>query len=141
MILPIVSSISRELFLSVPAELKEGALALGLTRWEMVRGVVLPYARGGVAAAMILGLGRAVGEAIAVTQVVGGGTTISWNLFNTGDTLGSKIAEEYIGASSGLELSSLLYLALILLVFSLVVNVIAQLIVRRVAQHQGQVAR
>jgi phosphate transport system permease protein len=141
MILPIVSSVSRELFLSVPAELKEGALALGLTRWEMVRGVVLPYARGGVAAAMILGLGRAVGEAIAVTQVVGGGTTISWNLFNTGDTLGSKIAEEYIGASSGLELSSLLYLALILLVFSLVVNVIAQLIVRRVAQHQGQVAR
>jgi phosphate transport system permease protein len=143
MILPIVSSISRELFLGVPAEMKEAALALGATRWEMVRGVVLPYARGGVAAAMILGLGRAVGEAIAVTQVVGGlsGTGISWNLFNPGDTLGSKIAEEYQGASSGLELSSLLYLALILLVLSLVVNLFAQVIVRRVARRQGALAR
>ena len=143
MILPIVSSISRELFLSVPAELKEGALALGATRWEMVRGVVLPYARGGVAAAMILGLGRAIGEAIAVTQVVGyiSGSGISWNLFNPGDTLGSKIAEEYQGSQTGLELSSLLYLALILLVLSLVVNVLAQVIVRRVARKQGAIAR
>ena len=71
MILPIISSISRELFLGVPSELKEGALGLGTTRWEMVRGVVFPYARGGVAAAMILGLGRALGEAIAVAQVIG----------------------------------------------------------------------
>jgi phosphate transport system permease protein len=76
MILPIVSSISRELFLGVPHELKEGALALGTTRWEMVRGVVFPYARGGIAAALILGLGRAMGEAIAVTQVIGGGVFI-----------------------------------------------------------------
>jgi phosphate transport system permease protein len=137
MILPIVSSISRELFLSVPAELKEGALALGVTRWEMVRGVVIPYARGGVAAAMILGLGRAVGEAIAVTQVIGGLTGISWNVFNPGDTLASKIAANYQGASSGLETSSLIYLALILLVFSLVMNSVAQVIVRRVARRQG----
>ena len=81
MILPIVSSISRELFLGVPRELKEGALALGTTRWEMVRGVVFPYARGGIAAAMILGLGRAVGEAIAVTQVIGSTVSVSANLF------------------------------------------------------------
>jgi phosphate transport system permease protein len=141
MILPIVSSISRELFLSVPAELKEGALALGATRWEMVRGVVFPYARGGVAAAMILGLGRAVGEAIAVTQVIGGFTGISWNLFNPGDTVASKIAANYQGASSGLETSSLLYLGLILLVFSLVMNFLAQVIVRRVARRQGLAAR
>src|SRR4029077_7977331 len=71
MILPIISSISRELFLGVPSELKEAALGLGTTRWEMVRGVILPYSRGGVAAAMILGLGRAIGEAIAVAQVIG----------------------------------------------------------------------
>lgn len=137
MILPIVSSISRELFLGVPPELKEGALALGTTRWEMVRGVMFPYARGGIAAALILGLGRAVGEAIAVTQVIGGGVFIHWNLFDGGDTLASKIAAEYQGATSNLQISSLVYLALILLVFSLLVNLFAQWIVRRVARKQG----
>ena len=137
MILPIVSSISRELFLGVPAELKEGALALGTTRWEMVRGVVFPYARGGIAAALILGLGRAMGEAIAVTQVIGGGTTISWNLFNQGDTLASKIAAEYQGATSNLDVASLIYLGLILLVLSLGANITAQWIVRGVARRHG----
>jgi phosphate transport system permease protein len=137
MILPIVSSISRELFLGVPNDLKEGALALGATRWEMVRGVMFPYARGGIAAALILGLGRAVGEAIAVTQVIGGGVFIHWNFFDGGDTLASKIAAEYQGATSNLQQSSLIYLALILLVFSLLVNLFAQWIVRRVARRQG----
>jgi phosphate transport system permease protein len=137
MILPIVSSISRELFLGVPRELKEGALALGTTRWEMVRGVVLPYARGGVAAALILGLGRAVGEAIAVTQVIGGGVSIQWNLFANGDTLASKIAASYQGATTRLQTASLVYLALILLVFSLLANFGAQRVVRRVARRQG----
>jgi phosphate transport system permease protein len=137
MILPIVSSISRELFLGVPSELKEGALALGTTRWEMVRGVVFPYARGGIAAALILGLGRAVGEAIAVTQVIGGFVGTPVNLFSPGDTLASRIAAEYQGAASNLQVSSLVYLALILLVFSLVVNLLAQWIVRRVARRQG----
>jgi phosphate transport system permease protein len=137
MILPIVSSISRELFLGVPRDLKEGALALGTTRWEMVRGVIFPYARGGIAAALILGLGRAIGEAIAVTQVIGGGVFIHWNLFDTGDTLASKIAASYQGAQSNIQISSLIYLGLILLVFSLVMNVSAQVIVRRVARRQG----
>ena len=137
MILPIVSSISRELFLGVPPELKEGALALGTTRWEMVRGVMFPYARGGIAAALILGLGRAMGEAIAVTQVIGGGTVISWNLFNQGDTLASKIAAEYQGATSNLEVASLIYLGLILLVLSLAANLVAQTIVRRSARKHG----
>ena len=137
MILPIVSSISRELFLGVPPELKEGALALGTTRWEMVRGVVLPYSRGGVAAALILGLGRAMGEAIAVTQVIGGGVFIHWNLFSTGDTLGSKIASSYQGASTQLQAASLIYLGLVLLVLSLAANIAAQVIVRRVARRHG----
>lgn len=140
MILPIISSISRELFLSVPQELKEGAIGLGTTRWEMVRGVVIPYTRGGVAAAMILGLGRALGEAIAVAQVIGAFTGISWNLFDPGNSLAAMIALNYQGASSGLELSSLIYLALILLVFSVIVNIVAQLIVRRFGRHQGLVA-
>jgi len=137
MILPIVSSITRELFLGVPRDLKEGALALGTTRWEMVRGVVFPYARGGIAAAMILGLGRAVGEAIAVTQVIGSSVGIHWSLFSTGDTLASKIAASYQGAEDKAQVASLVYLGLILLVFSLVMNVSAQLIVRRVARRQG----
>ena len=100
MILPIVSSISRELFLSVPHELKEGALALGTTRWEMVRGVGLPYARGGIAAALILGLGRAIGEAIAVTQVIGGGVFIHWNLFATATRSRARSRPPYQGAST-----------------------------------------
>jgi phosphate transport system permease protein len=137
MILPIVSSITRELFLGVPHDLKEAALALGTTRWEMVRGVVFPYSRGGIAAALILGLGRAIGEAIAVTQVIGGGVFIHWNLFDGGDTLASKIAAVYQGATSRLMQSSLIYLALILLVFSLFANLAAQLIVRRTARKQG----
>ncbi|HVS86182.1 MAG TPA: phosphate ABC transporter permease subunit PstC [Gaiellaceae bacterium] len=137
MILPIVSSISRELFLGVPSELKEAALGLGTTRWEMVRGVMFPYARGGIAAALILGLGRAVGEAIAVTQVIGGFVGTPVNLFSAGDTLASKIASEYQGAATNLETSALIHLALILLVFSLLVNVFAQVIVRSVARRQG----
>jgi phosphate transport system permease protein len=131
MIVPIVASISRELFLGVPGELEEGALALGATRWEMVRGVILPATRSGIAAAVILGLGRAVGEAIAVTQVIGGGTRIGWSLFPPADTLASKIASNYQGAGSGLETSSLLYLAAILLVMGLLANLVAQVIVRR----------
>ena len=100
MIVPISSSVSRELFLTVSAGLKEGAYGLGLTRWEMVRGVVLPYTRGGVVAAMLLGLGRALGEAIAVTQVIGNVTAhLTANLFDTGDTLASRIAAQYQAAA------------------------------------------
>jgi phosphate transport system permease protein len=137
MIVPIVSSICRELFVGVPQELKDGALALGSTRWEVIRGVVFPYARAGIAAALILGLGRAVGEAIAVTQVIGANVAIHWDLFQPGDTLASRIAGQYQGADTALQVASLVYLAVILLVFSLVANLAAQLIVRRVAgRHQ-----
>jgi len=131
MVVPISSSICRELFLSVPRDLEEGAIALGATRWEMVRDVVLSYTRGGVVAAIVLGLGRAVGEAIAVTQVVGGQTGIHLSLFATGDTLASRIAAQYQGAASNIQIASIVYLAVILLVFSLVVNFAAQLVVKR----------
>jgi phosphate transport system permease protein len=129
MVVPIVASICRELFLQVPNELEEGALALGATRWEMIRGVILPATRTGIAAAIILGLGRALGEAIAVTQVIGGGTKITTNIFGPGDTLASKIAASYQGADP-IEQSSLLYLAAILLVIGLITNFAAQMIVR-----------
>jgi phosphate transport system permease protein len=131
MVVPIIASVSRELFLSVPRDLKEGALALGMTRWEMVKGVVLPATRSGLAAAVVLGLGRALGEAIAVTQVVGAQTGIHLSLFSAGDTLASRIASQYQGATTSLQTSSLVYLAAILLVISFVINVLAQLIVRR----------
>jgi phosphate transport system permease protein len=131
MIVPIVASICRELFLSIPSELEEGALALGATRWEMVRGVVLSGSRPGIAAALILGLGRALGEAIAVTQVIGSATAIHVSLFQPGDTLASRIAAQFQGAVSKLQISSLFYLAGILLVIGLVTNLLALVIVRR----------
>ncbi len=138
MIVPIISSISRELFLGVPHELKEGAFAVGATRWEMVRGVVLPYTRGGVAAATILGLGRALGEAIAVASVIGAyNNSVSRNIFANGNTIGAWIAVQFLNAASSIEKSSLVYLGLILLVLSIVVNLLAQAIVRRSARRLG----
>jgi phosphate transport system permease protein len=131
MVVPIIASISRDLFLTVPQELKDGATALGATRWEVLRGVVLPSSASGVAAAAFLGLGRALGEAIAVTQVIGAGSAIHASLFQTGDTLASRIAEEYAGAVSKLQIASLFYLAFILLVIGLLANIAAQLIARR----------
>jgi phosphate transport system permease protein len=138
MIVPITASVTRELFKAVPPELKEGAYGLGLTRWEMVRGVVFPYTRGGVVAAVLLGMGRAVGEAIAVTQVIGGFSGIPTSLFQPGDTLASRIAAQYQGAVSSIHVASIVYLALILLVFALLTNLGAQVIVNRFeAQKSG----
>ena len=97
----------------------------------MVRGVVFPFTRGGVVAAILLGMGRAVGEAIAVTQVIGGFTGIPTSLFQPGDTLASRIAAQYQGATSNLHVASIVYLALILLVFALLTNFGAQVIVNR----------
>ncbi len=129
MVVPIVSAVTREIFVTCPPELKEGALALGATRWEMVRTVMLPYARSGIVGAVILGMGRAVGEAIAVTQVIGGTAGIHASLFGSGDTLASRIASQYQGATSNLQISSIAYLGAILLVIALIANLIARLIV------------
>jgi phosphate transport system permease protein len=131
MTIPITSSICRELFLSVPAELEQGALALGATRWEMVRTIVVPSVRGGVVAAVILGLGRALGEAIAVTQVIGNFIPLKLSIFEPGDTLASRVANQYQGAPSDLAVSSLIYLALILLAITFVTNLAAQRVIRR----------
>ncbi len=134
MMIPITASISRDLFTQVPSDIKEGAYGLGLTRWEMIRGVLLPYTRGGLISAVLLGGGRAVGEAIAVTQVIGITTHgVNFNTFLTGDTLASRIASQYQGAVSFLQVGSLFYLGVILLVMSLITNFTAQIIVRRYA--------
>jgi phosphate transport system permease protein len=131
MIVPIISSLCRELFSRIPHDLTNGSLALGSTRWEAIRRVGLPYVAPGIAAAMLLGLGRAFGEAIAVTQTIGNQSAIHTSLFQSGDTLGSRIAAQYQGATSGLQIDSLLYLAAILMVISLITNVVAQTIVAR----------
>ncbi len=131
MIIPVTSAICRELFTRVPTELTNGSLALGSTRWEAIRGVLLPYAAPGISAAVLLGLGRAFGEAIAVTQTVGNSDRIPTSWFEPGDTLASRIASQYQGATSQLQAGSILYLAAILMVIALATNIAAQLIVRR----------
>jgi phosphate transport system permease protein len=131
MIVPIISALCRELFSRIPRDLTDGSLALGSTRWEAIRRVGLPYVAPGIAAAMLLGLGRAFGEAIAVTQTIGNQASIHKSLFQSGDTLGSRIAAQYQGATTGLQIDSLLYLAAILMVISLITNVVAQAIVAR----------
>jgi phosphate transport system permease protein len=132
MALPIISSICRELFLSVPQDVKEASIGLGATRWEMVRTVIVPHVRGGVLAGIVLGLGRALGEAIAVTQVIGNTLgPLHLSLFAPANALASQIAANYQGASTNLQLASLVYLALILLVITFVANLLAQRIVLR----------
>jgi len=131
MIVPIIASISRDLFLAVPDDVQDGARALGATRWEVVRGVVLPSTTSGVVAASLLGLGRALGEAIAVAQVIGAGSEIHASLFKTGDTLASRIANQFPGALTEMHKASLFYLGAILLVIGLVSNLVAQWIGRR----------
>src|SRR6476620_5741022 len=126
MIIPITSSICRELFVGVPTELEEGAIGLGATRWEMVKTVVIPTVRGGVVAAVILGLGRALGEAIAVSQVIGNFTPLKLSLFEPGDTLASRVANQYQGAVSNL------HVAFILLAIPFVTTVTVQRVVKRV---------
>jgi phosphate transport system permease protein len=131
MIIPITSAICRELFIRVPRDLTDGALALGSTRWESIRRVMLAYAAPGIMAAVLLGLGRAFGEAIAVNQTIGNHNAIPTSWFEPGDSLGSKVASEYVGATSLEQASSILYLAAILMVISLVTNVVAQFVVVR----------
>jgi phosphate ABC transporter permease protein PstC len=135
MILPIVSAISREVIATVPAEHKEAALALGATRWEMIRLAVLPYARPGITGGAMLGLGRALGETIAVVLVIGNAPVIGKHLFNQGYSLAAVIANEFgEAASSPLHSSALFAAGLVLFVLTLIVNVIARLYVSR-GQH------
>jgi phosphate transport system permease protein len=136
MTVPIVSSLTREIFTTVPPAAKEGALALGGTRWEMIKTVVLPYSRPGIIAAVMLGLGRAVGEAIAVSQVIGGAPSIGSNLFLPAQSAAGQIAAQYQGGTPDTQ-SALAYLAVILLVLSLVFNGVARLLVRTIQQRSG----
>src|SRR5919199_1838828 len=132
MIIPIVSAISREVVATVPADHKEAALALGATRWETIRAAVLPYSRAGISGAAMLGLGRAIGETIAVTIVIGNAPTIGKQLFDQGYTLAAVIANEFgEAASDPLHRAALIAAGLVLFVLTLIVNFVARWFVLR----------
>lgn len=130
MILPIITSVSREILRSVPNLQREAAYALGATHWEVIKIAVLSYARRGIFGAAVLGLGRALGETMAVTMVIGNRAEISASLFAPGYTLASVIANEFTEATSDLYLGALFELGLVLLVVTIIVNAIAQLMLR-----------
>jgi phosphate transport system permease protein len=131
MIIPIITSVSREAMRAVPDTQREAMLAVGATRWESIRMAVFPYCRSGLIGAIILGLGRAVGETMAVAMVIGNNYNLTASLFSPGTTIASKIAGEFGEASDALFMGSLLELALVLLLISLLVNVVARLLVWR----------
>ena len=138
MVLPIVTSLSREVFLQVPVLHEEAALALGATRWEMVKMAVFPFARPGIVAAVMLGLGRALGETMAVAMVMSGGRSVSFEVLtpNNANTIAATIAQNFPEAF-GLKTNELIAAGLVLFAITLVVNMIARWIVSRRAEYSG----
>lgn len=141
MIIPTVSSVSREVIQAVPISIREGAYSIGATKWEVIRNWVLSYGRSGIFGAVILGLGRAVGETMAVTMVIGntiGPSAIPTSLFKPSQTMASLIANNFLEATPGtLELSAYIGVGLFLLLLSLSINVIAQVMVTRILKVKG----
>jgi phosphate transport system permease protein len=135
MITPIVTSLSREVIATVPAIDREGAYALGATRWEMIRGAVWPHSQGGVVGAVLLGLGRAMGETIAAALVIGSSATITSHLFAPGYNMPAVIANQF-GEASGTFRAALLGLGVLLFVITIIVNVIARGVVERSARRK-----
>lgn len=131
MILPIITAVIREVLATVPMDQREAALALGATRWEMIRGSMLPWSRSGIVGASALGLGRAVGETIAVALILGGQPTLFKSLLGPGQTLAGTIAFEYNNAGPAPHASALVAMAVVLFVVALIVNLIARLLVTR----------
>jgi phosphate transport system permease protein len=129
MIVPIISSITREVLVAVPHQQREAALALGATRWEMIRMGVLRNARAGIFGAIILGLGRALGETMAVTMLIGNRAEIAKSLFAPGYTMASVIANEFSEAADDLNRSALIEIGLALFIVTIIVNIFAQLLV------------
>jgi phosphate transport system permease protein len=134
MILPTIASVTIEVLKTVPVSIKEGALALGATRWEAIRMAVLPYARPGILGAALLGLGRALGETMAVTMVIGNSPEISASLFAPGYTLPAVIANEFAEASGSIQTGALASLGLVLFGLTLILNAAARLLVEMVSR-------
>ena len=141
MILPTVVAISREVIDATPRSQREAMLALGSTRWEMIRGAVLPYGRSGIVGAIILGLGRALGETMAVTMVIGNRPEISASLFAPAQTMASVIANEFTEATYALYLSALVEVGLVLLAITITLNIAARLLIYRLGRGMGTARR
>jgi len=137
MVMPYIMSVGREVLLAVPNTQREAALALGATRWEAVTTAVLPYARSGIVGAVILGLGRALGETMAVTMLIGNRHEIAASLFAPGYTMAAAIANEFSEAVGDLHLSALAYVAFLLFLVTVIVNAGARLLIWRVARGSG----
>ena len=137
MVIPFVASVMRDVFETVPAQLKESAYGIGCTTWEVVTGVVLPYTRVGVIGGIMLGLGRALGETMAVTFVIGNANRIVGSLFAPGTSIASTLANEFGEADPGLHISALFALGLVLFVITFVVLAISRWLVRRGIARQG----
>jgi phosphate transport system permease protein len=138
MVLPIVSSITRDVFESVPAVLKEAAYGVGCTTWEVVRSVVIPYTRGGLIGAVMLGLGRALGETMAVTFVIGNAHKISPSLLSPGTTISATIANEFTEAVGDLYTSALIELGLILFAITFFILAVSRYLLMPLHQREGQ---
>ena len=134
MVLPYISTVSREVLLAVPRSQREAALALGATRWEMIQKTVIPFAKSGIIGGIILGLGRALGETMAVTMLIGNKHAISASLLAPGYTMASLIANEFSEASDDLHLSALMAVGFVLLMMTLLVNALARWLVWRVGR-------
>lgn len=131
MIIPYAASLGREMIRMVPSSLKEAAYSLGATRVEVIRTVVLPYAKSGLFAGVLLSLGRALGETMAVTMVIGNTSLIPKSIFDPGNTMASVIANEFTEAASSLYLSSLIELGLLLFLVTVVINIVGKRIIKR----------
>ncbi|HJV80765.1 MAG TPA: phosphate ABC transporter permease subunit PstC [Noviherbaspirillum sp.] len=137
MIIPFIASVMRDVFEVVPAVLKESAYGLGCTKWEVVRKIVLPYTRNGVVGGVMLGLGRALGETMAVTFVIGNANALSWSLFAPGNSIASTLANEFAEAESKLHVSSLFALGLILFFITFIVLSAAKLMLMGMSRKEG----
>jgi phosphate transport system permease protein len=137
MVTPIITSVARETFATVPQSQKDGAYAMGATRWEMIRAAVFPHSRSGVTAGVLLGFGRAIGETIAVALVVGSSARITAKLFSSGDTMASNIVNGY-GESSGTYQAALIGLGVVLFALTMAIGIIARTIIARSERKIGQ---
>ena len=137
MVMPYIMSVSREVLLAVPNTQREAAMALGATRWEALTGAVVPYARSGIIGAVILGLGRALGETMAVTMVIGNRHEIAASFFAPGYTMAAAIANEFSEAVENIHLSALAYVAFTLFVVTVLINAAARLLIWKVARGGG----
>jgi phosphate transport system permease protein len=140
-IIPFIISVSREVLLAVPQVYRESAYALGATRWEALSNIVLSHGKVGILGAVILALGRAIGEVMAVTMIIGNNVKISASLFSPGYTLASVIANEFAEADTNLYLSALIEIALVLFLVSIIVNILARLLIWKVTGGEAKDAK